>query len=240
MKKKILCAIVSAVMVVGTLVGCGSTGVSTSSEASGVRKVVSVEESILTKLTPGKSTKKDAEKILDDYNFTHKDSYGVLRATNTGLFLGYEYQPYEIDFYGDNDEEHSGILKWYELKVAFKDVEDYTNGIEDIEEYLESISLGVTATRKDSDFTYHMFLMDDNDDYITYLESYSKTYDDVPDNYYPTMIKIDYHIQYKESNFSGTGVKWKDSKGNKYTPKIDKGIENADTTESVYSTESVY
>ena len=46
MKKKILCAIMSAVMVVGTLVGCGSTS-------------KKVESTILTELTPGVSTKDD-------------------------------------------------------------------------------------------------------------------------------------------------------------------------------------
>ena len=107
MKKRILCAIMSAVMVVGMMTGCGSSSEDTSSKSSGVTKKVEVEDSVLTKLTPGKSTKEDVEEFLDDNNFTYGEASDHINVKNTGLFLGYEYCPETIYFSTEENSERT-------------------------------------------------------------------------------------------------------------------------------------
>ena len=58
MRKKILCAIMSAVMVVGALTGCGGKAKST----------------ILTEITPWESKAEDVEAYLKDHNLTYEVS----------------------------------------------------------------------------------------------------------------------------------------------------------------------
>ena len=153
------------------------------------------------------------------------------KTTNTGIFLGHEYFVDEIN-YGDK----SDVVCDYHLKIAFKDVEDYKNGLSEIDDYFKSISLGITAMHKseDGNYTYHYFLVEDNDDYMTCLMYYPKTYED-GDGYYNTVIRVGYF--YSDNIDSSDGIKWKDSKGNKYTPKFDGN--NASSTEATESTESI-
>ena len=242
MKKRILCAIMSAVMVVGMMTGCGSSSEDTSSKSSGVTKKVEVEDSVLTKLTPGKSTKEDVEEFLDDNNFTYGEASDHINVKNTGLFLGYEYCPETIYFSTEENSERT-LLHHMTLKVWFKNVEDYTKGADDIADYLSALSTGVTATKKANGYKFNMYLMDDEDDFMICSQSNSKTYEDGIGDYYDTGydtgIEIFYGID-RGSYFFGRDIEWKDSDGNKYIPKVYKWIENADTTESVYSTESVH
>lgn len=199
MKKKILCAIVSAVMVVGALAGCGSSNTS--------MKKDKVESSIFTEITPGKSTREDLKKYYDNNGITYDaDS---CKMTNTDIFLGHEY--YVESTGGEN-------LSSYAIKIAFKDAEDYKNGVSEIDDYFKSMSLGVTAIVKDGDYTYHYFLVEDNDDYMTCLKYYPKTYEANEDGYYNTLIKAEYR-SFDHNTGDLDDIKWKDSKGNKYTPK---------------------
>ena len=110
-------------------------------------------------------------------------------------------------------------LSSYAIKIAFKDAEDYKNGVSEIDDYFKSMSLGITAIVKDGDYTYHYFLVEDNDDYLTCLRYYPKTYEDNEDDeHYNTIIKAGYF--YFDKNTDGLySIEWKDSKGNKYTPK---------------------
>lgn len=218
MKKKILCAIVSAVMVVGTLVGCGSTSDDTSSKSSGVTKKVEVEDSALTKLTPGKSTKEDVEEFLDDNNFTYGEASDHINVKNTGLFLGYEYCPETIYFSTEENSERT-LFHHMTLKVRFKNVEDYTKGADDIADYLSALSTGITAKKKANGYKFNMYLMDDEDDFMIVSQSNSKTYENSTDDYYDTGIEIVYGID-RGSYFFGHDIEWKDSNGNKYIPKV--------------------
>ena len=222
MKKRILCAIMSAVMVVGMMTGCGSSSEDTSSKSSGVTKKVEVEDSVLTKLTPGKSTKEDVEEFLDDNNFTYGEASDHINVKNTGLFLGYEYCPETIYFSTEENSERT-LLHHMTLKVWFKNVEDYTKGADDIADYLSALSTGVTATKKANGYKFNMYLMDDEDDFMIVSQSNSKTYKDGMGDYYDTgydtWIEMVYGID-RGSYFFGRDIEWKDSDGNKYIPKV--------------------
>ena len=216
MRKKILCVAMSVIMAVGTLVGCGSSSGGTSKK---------VESTILTEITPGKSTGEDFIKYFDTNGFTY-DTYDSNDTeprymTNTGIFLGHEYY---VDYINCIDK--SGVVCAYGLKIAFKDAEDYQNGVAEVDSYFKSMSLGVAATGKDSEYTYHYFLIEDNDDYTTCLRYYPKTYEDAGDGYYNTVIKVDYI--FAESNLGD--IKWKDAKGNNYTLKC--SANNTSSTEN--------
>ncbi len=218
MKKRILCAIVSAIMAVGMMTGCGSTSDDTSSKSSGVTKKVKVEDSVLTKLTPGKSTKEDVEEFLDDNNFTYGEGSNLINVSNTGLFLGYEYCPETIYFSTEENSERT-LFHHMILKVRFKNVEDYTKGADDIADYLSALSTGVTAKKKANGHKFNMYLMDDEDDFMICSQSNSKTYEDGIGDYYDTGIEIVYGID-RGSYFFGRDIEWKDSNGNKYIPKV--------------------
>ena len=224
MRKKILCLAISMIMAVGALTGCDSSSGSTSKK---------VESTILTEITPGKSTGKDCIKYFDTNGFTYdSDDKKPQKTTNSGLFLGHEYVV-GIDYVGESD-----VVRAYHLKIAFKDVEDYKNGLSEIDDYFKSISLGITAMHKseDGNYTYHCFLVEDNDDYITWLNYYPKTYEDA-DGYYNTVIRVDYVYTDNNIGVLDNNIKWKDSKGNKYTPKY---IRNSiSSTEAMESTESI-
>lgn len=199
MRKKILCVAMTVVMAVGTLVGCGSSNT--------VTKKDKVESSIFTEITPGKSTREDLKKYYDNNGITYDaDS---CRMTNTGIFLGHEYY---VDSTGGDD------LRSYDIKIAFKDADDYKNGVSEIDDYFKSMSLGITAIVKDGDYTYHYFLVEDNDDYMTCLRYYPKTYEDNGDGYYNTIIKAGYYT-FDQNTGDLDDIEWKDSKENKYTPK---------------------
>ena len=218
MKKRILCAIMSAVMVVGMMTGCGSSSEDTSSKSSGVTKKVEVEDSVLTELTPGKSTKEDVEEFLDDNNFTYGEASDHINVKNTGLFLGYEYCPETIYFSTEENSERT-LFHHMTLKVWFKNVEDYTKGADDIADYLSALSTGITAKKKANGYKFHMYLMDDEDDFMIVSQSNSKTYENSTDDYYDTGIEIVYGID-RGSYFFGHDIEWKDSNGNKYIPKV--------------------
>lgn len=204
MRKKILCAIVSAVMVVGTLVGCGSS--------SGGK----AESTILTELTPGVSTKDDVTSYLDEHKITYEEDEdgSSLEATNTDTILGHEYR-LRTSCFGteDNTIIDDDALRWMEFKVEFKDVEDYKQGVDEFEDYITKLSTGVTYTKKKDGVTKEYYLIDDKDyPVVMYIEP--RTYEDMEDGYYNTILIIGYEINNNYSSF-----KWKDTKGNDYTLK---------------------
>ena len=104
------------------------------------------------------------------------------------------------------------------FKAITKDADDYKNGVSEIDDYFKSMSLGITAIVKDGDYTYHYFLVEDNDDYMTCLRYYPKTYEDNGDGYYNTIIKAGYYT-FDQNTGDLDDIEWKDSKENKYTPK---------------------
>ena len=230
MRKKILCLAISMIMAVGALTGCGSS-------SGGISK--KVEPTILTEITPGKSTGKDCIKYFDTNGFTYdSDDKKPQKTTNSGLFLGHEYYV-GIDYVGESD-----VVRDYVLEIVFKDVEDYQNGLSEIDDYFKSMSLGVTAIYKSEEDTYHCFLVEDNDDYMTWLMYYPNTYiykdgdntEDI-DKYYHTTIEAGYYYSDNNIDVWGNRLKWKDSKGNKYTPKYVRN--NTSSTDATESTESI-
>lgn len=230
MRKKILCLAISMIMAVGALTGCGSS-------SGGISK--KVEPTILTEITPGKSTGEDCIKYFDTNGFTY-DSYDSddkkpQSTTNSGLFLGYEYGVEDINYV-----EKSDVVSSYDFGMVFKDAEDYQNGFSKIVDYFKSMSLGITATEKDGEDTFHYLLVEDNDDYMTCLMYYPHTYgDDVEDidKYYCTTIVAGYFYSDNNIDVWGNRLKWKDSKGKKYTPKCVRN--NTSSTEATESTESI-
>lgn len=225
MRKKILCLAISMIMAVGALTGCGSSSGSISKK---------VEPTILTEITPGKSTGKDCIKYFDTNGFTYDNDKKPSETTNTGMFLGHEY------YVGINYVDESDVVSSYDLKIAFKDVEDYQNGLSEIDDYFKSMSLGITATSKDGEDTYHCFLVEDNDDYMTCLVYYPHTYGDDAkdiDKYYRTTIVAGYLYFDDKTDDLGIKIKWKDSKGKKYTPKCVRN--NTSSTDATESTESI-
>ena len=218
MRKKILCLAISMIMAVGALTGCGSS-------SGGISK--KVEPTILTEITPGKSTWKDVKEYFDTNGFTYEsEGKKPSNMTNTSLFLGHEYQA------GVEYIDKSNIVSSCGLEIAFKDAEDYQNGFSKIVDYFKSMSLGITATEKDGEDTIHFLLVEDNDDYMTCLVYCPHTYGDDAegiDKYYRTTIEAEY-LYLDSKTYRVTELKWEDSKGNKYTPKFARN--NTSSTEA--------
>ena len=102
MKKKILCAIVSAVMAVGTLAGCGSSSSNPSSDTADKDndKSSKVEQTILTELIPGETTAEETRKWFQDNGLDTETDYNWQPAfadneipylsKSSDTFLGYK------------------------------------------------------------------------------------------------------------------------------------------------------
>ena len=219
MRKKILCVAMTVIMVVGTLVGCGSSSGGTSKK---------VESTILTEITPGVSTKDDAISFLNSHNMTYKIDYDTfLHGTNTDIILGHEYGLAEAYIDGYNEVRDLGlgkdILDYYKLKIAFKDVEDYKKGVEEIEKYVTKLSTGVTYTDTKRGVSSQYYLIDDKD-YPLVISITPNTYEEMEDGYYNTMLFVVYWIPEDASEYD-----WKDAKGNSYTLKC--SANNTSSTE---------
>lgn len=193
MRKKILCAIMSAVMVVGALTGCGSSSEDTSKETSVESRTNELEQTVLTQITPGKSKVDDVKGFLKNVGVTFSTKSNYISATTFGLFLGHECN--YNDFYFDDKGE---IITRYTMQIAFKDAKDYSDSYSVISDYVEKLSLGVTGEAKEEEKTDEdeklltYYLIDDSEDYMTYIEfsSFSNFYKDW--NCYKTLIAIDY------------------------------------------------
>ena len=170
MRKKILCVAMSVIMTVGTLVGCGSS--------SGGK----VESTILTELTPGVSTAEDVKTYFKEHDLAYEknDNDYPTGATTTDKFLGYETAYSPIDYWKDD------TIGEYYLYVTFKDVDEYKQGVDKVKEYLKSISFE-DAEEKD-DYTAYKVKGKDDNKYMIYY--YVKSYNDAPQDYYNTVIKL--------------------------------------------------
>ncbi|WP_456057465.1 hypothetical protein [Agathobacter sp.] len=176
MKQKILCAIVSAVMVVGTLAGCGSTS-------------KKVESTILTELTPGVSTAEDVKTYFKEHDLAYEknDNDYPTGATTTDKFLGYETAYSPIYYLYDSKLQKDGnTIKEYYLYITFKNIDEYKQGVEKVKDYLTSISF--EDSEEKDDCTKYMVRGKDNNKYMIYY--YVKSYDDAPQDYYNTVIKL--------------------------------------------------
>ena len=159
MKKKILCAIVSAVMAVGTLAGCGSSSSNPSSDTADKDndKSSKVEQTILTELIPGETTAEETRKWFQDNGLDTETDYNWQPAfadneipylsKSSDTFLGYKCFYVRFDYVGTNEQEHDyekGLddktLTSYIVCITFKDRDDYKAGKEKIEEYIKSLS----------------------------------------------------------------------------------------------------
>lgn len=140
MKKKILCVIISAVMVVGALAGCGSSSDSSSSSSSSSDSSSSsgsssstadnnggsskVEQTILTELIPGETTAEETKKWFQDNGLAIETDYDWQPAfadneipylsKSSDTFLGYKCFYVQFDYVGTNGQEY-----------------DYEKGLED-------------------------------------------------------------------------------------------------------------
>lgn len=185
MKKKILCVIVSAVMVVGTLVGCGS---SSGSKA---------ESTILTEIIPAKSTAEDVENYIKEHNLTyevrengHHAAGNPSETTTTDKFLDYEAN-YEFN-YSRKDED---LIAYYKVVISFKDKDEYDKGVDEIRSYIESNSEKVESDSTEStESTSHsdFYKFKDNDGKTHQLEFELKSYDEPEAGYYNTVVKLYY------------------------------------------------
>lgn len=223
MRKKILCVAMTVIMAVGTLVGCGSSSGGTSKK---------VEESIMTQIIPGESTADELEKYLQDKGVTwENDKNGKPEdCTNTDYFLGHEAQFFDFDYYKDTIYE-------YQIQVAFKDVNDYKTGLNEIKEYFEKMGTGITGYNDDEGADKEpikCYLLEDETDYYTAVMPWTKTIDD--NNYYNTTIVL-YYYRVDKNNEAGETVLWKDKDGNSYITKFDKA--NGKSVNSIESKESI-
>ena len=225
MRKKILCAIMSSIMVVGALAGCGSSSEDTSKK---------VEESIMTQIIPGESTADELEKYLQDKSVTwESDKNGEPRdCTNTDYFLGHEAQFSEFDY-------KNGIVYSYRVEVAFKNVDDYKTGLNEIKEYFEKMGTGITGYNDDEGADkepINCYLLKDETDYYTVVMPWVSTYDEVEGDYYNSILKFVYY-RVDKNNEAGETFLWKDKDGNSYTTKFDKASDKSvnfrDSTESI-------
>lgn len=220
MKKKILCAIVSAVMAVGTLVGCSSSSSNPSSDTvdKDNDKSSKVEQTILTELIPGETTAEETRKWFQDNALvTETDGYWGAYFTDNGIpssskssdtFLGYKCFYTLFDYVGSLDSKkdyEAGLedktLKGYTIFVTFTDRDDFKAGKEKIEEYVNSLS-DTKATNEyiNSDTS---ILIKDKDKYATrvdikILDLETASYNDcdglTTGDYYDTVLAVTYVV----------------------------------------------
>lgn len=185
-----------------------------------------------------------------------------ISGTTFGLFLEHECNYEEFEF--DKEEK----ITSYGVEIGFEDAKDYSHSYQEISDYVEKLSLGVTGEVNDDEDVEGgtewgteegetlstCYLVDDSNDYMTIIEvsAFSNFYEDWDG--YNTLIAIEYtYIPKKDIKPSDSdGIYnwvWKDKKGKEYTPKVIKNIQKnkgndlEDSTESIYredSTESVY
>lgn len=220
MKKKILCAIVSAVMAVGALTGCDSSSSNPSSDTvdKDNDKSSKVEQTILTELIPGETTAEETKKWFQDNALvTETDGYWGAYFTDNGIpssskssdtFLGYKCFYTLFDYVGSLDSKkdyEAGLedktLKGYTIFVTFTDRDDFKAGKEKIEEYVNSLS-DTKATNEyiNSDTS---ILIKDKDKYATrvdikILDLETASYNDcdglTTGDYYDTVLAVTYVV----------------------------------------------
>lgn len=229
MKKKILCVIVSAVMAVGTLVGCSSSSSNPSSDTvdKDNDKSSKVEQTILTELIPGETTAEETRKWFRDNGLDTETDYDWQPAfadneipylsKSSDTFLGYKCFYVRFDYVGTNEQEHDyekGLedktLSSYKVCVTFKDREDYKAGKEKIEEYIKSLSstkaVHDASNIGDKGFT----LITDKDKYATAIGLYVEDLTWISNNYckgldmsdcFDTVLCISYQTHVDLSNW---------------------------------------
>lgn len=203
MKKKILCAIMSAVMVVGTLVGCGSSSSNPSSDTADKDndKSSKVEQTILTELIPGETTAEETKKWFQDNGLATEtngnwqpafaDNEIPYLSKSSDTFLGYKCFYVRFDYVGtDGAKEYyeAGLddetLSSYKVCVTFKDREDYKAGKEKIEEYIKSLSsTKAVQVGRDGNVEDSTILIKDKDKYATMIISDVKDLTWISNNY---------------------------------------------------------
>lgn len=176
-----------------------------------------------------------------------------ISGTTFGLFLEHECN-YD-NFYYDKKEK----ITDYGIEIGFEDAKDYSHSYQEISDYVEKLSLGVTGEVNDDEdveggteweteegekiSTY--YLVDDSDDYMTIIEfsAFSNFYEDWDG--YNTLIAIGYtyipkkNIKPSDSDGIYNWV-WKDKNGKEYTPKVIKNIQKNKGNDLKNSTESTY
>lgn len=231
MRKKILCAIMSAVMIVGALTGCGSSSGDTSKET---------EESIMTQIIPGESTADELESYLQNKGIVWENNTKgqPQNCTNTDYFLGHEAQFSDFDY-------ANGKVYAYRVEVAFKNVDDYKTGLNETKEYFKKRGTGITGYNDDDGGDKEpikCYLLEDETDYYTAVLPWVSTYDEVEGDYYNSILKFVYYRVDKHNKAEET-VLWKDEDGNSYTTKFDKAsgksVNYRESTESTETTESI-
>ena len=210
MKKKILCVIISAVMVVGALAGCGSSsdsssssGLSSSSSSSSTadndRGSSKVEQTILTELIPGETTAEETLKWFNDNALVPETNGNWIPAfadnnipylsKSSDTFLGYKCFYVKFNYVGTDGAKESyeaGLedktLSGYEVYVTFKDRDDFKAGKEKIEEYVKSLSS--TKAVHDASITGDKAstLIKDDDKYATAISLYTEDLATVSNN----------------------------------------------------------
>lgn len=229
MRKKILCAIISVVMLAGVMTGCGSSKGDTIEKGDTVEKV---EESIMTQIIPGESTADELENYLQGKGVVwENNTKGQPRnCTNSDYFLGHEAKFSEFKY--ANEKVYA-----YRVEVVFKNVDDYKTGLNEIKGYFEKMGTGITGYNDDEGADKEpikCYLLEDENDYYTAVLPWVGTYDKVQGDYYNSILKFVYYRVDKNNQAEET-VLWKDKDGNSYSPKFDKSggksANSADSTE---------
>lgn len=207
-------------MVVGTLVGCGSSSSNPSSDTvdKDNDKSSKVEQTILTELIPGETTAEETKKWFQDNALvTETDGYWGAYFTDNGIpssskssdtFLGYKCFYTLFDYVGSLDSKNdyeAGLedktLKGYTILVTFTDRDDFKAGKEKIEEYVNSLS-DTKATNEyiNSDTS---ILIKDKDKYATRVDikitdletaSYNDCDGLTTGDYYDTVLAVTYVV----------------------------------------------
>lgn len=188
MKKKILCAIVSAVMAVGTLVGCSSSSSNPSSDTvdKDNDKSSKVEQTILTELIPGETTAEETKKWFQDNDIITEtdggwkaeftDNFIPYYSKAADTFLGYNCYYGNFQYVNEhedreNDASFAGLdddtITRYSIFVVFKDRDDFKEGKKKIENYVKSLSSTKAVHDADTYGDKASILIKDEDKYAT-------------------------------------------------------------------------
>ena len=229
MKKKILCVIMSAVMLTGLVIGCGSSDKNYLAKSD-----KESTESIMAEIIPGKSTVEELENYLQENGVIWENNANGEpdKCSNTDYFLGHEAQFSEFTY-------KKGIVYSYRVDVSFNDVNDYKKGLEEIKEYFEKMGTGITGYNDDEGGDKEpikCYLLEDETDHYTAVMPWVSTYDEVEGKYYNSILQFVYY-RVDKNNVAGEVVLWNDKDGNSYTTKFDKAkADQIENTESATGT----
>ena len=225
MRKKILCAIMSAVMIVGSLTGCGS------SSGSDENTSKDTESTIFTELIPGVSANIDVKSFVEEHDLAYQKGEDVFSTeaeetqmyivskNSADVFLGYETYYSKLQWTDDYKAKCDG----YKLLIYFKDISDFKEGSKKIKSYLKGLSYDSLYDEEFDDTKYYVKDNKGNKYEILFDNSTCDW-----DGYYKETVMLDCNI--RTETLSGESTE---------STETTESIKREDSTESTETTESI-